>query len=442
MKRGVTFLILVLSNLLVGACLFVAGVYAGGAWGGNLGIAEKRSSATLTPAPTSTPFAAFTVEPDDSAQAVAVCPPGSVNANVDADVPADLQDEFKPFWEAWSLLHQYYVDQPLDDQKLAYGAISGMLKAAGDRHTGYMDPAQFTLLTADSSGELEGIGAEVDTSGDFLSIVSPFPGSPAEAAGLLPGDVIIEVDGVDMEGVPPYEVITKVRGKAGTQVVLTIVREGEEEPLEFTITRYKITIPSVEGKTLESGLAYVKINQFGDKTAKELKETLTTLLAENPKGLVLDLRGNPGGYLNAAITVISQFVDQSPVMLERFGDGTEKKYNAEAGGLAVDIPMVVLINEGSASASEIVAGTIQDYSRGQIVGVTSYGKGTVQSWIPLDNNQGGVRITIARWLTPTGRTIDRVGIEPDVEVKLTKSDREAGLDPQLAEAERILLKGQ
>lgn len=358
-----------------------------------------------------------------------------------AGTPTELTDEFAPFWEAWDLVHKEYVDQPVDDQTLAYGAIKGMLQALGDRHTGYETPAESEILFSDASGELEGIGAEVAAKGDYVEIISPLPGSPAEAAGILPGDLIVGVNGEDIAGQDLFTVITKVRGPAGTQVLLKIMREGEADPLEFEITRAKIVIPSVESRMLDGEIGYVKINSFGDKTAEELKTQLKALMDQNPKGLVLDLRGNPGGYRDAAIEVASQFIGDGLVMIQRYGDGREEQFAAEPGGLAIDVPLVVLINKGSASASEIVAGAIQDRGRGQIVGEQSYGKGTVQDWRPLSNNQGSVRITIARWLTPDERSIDKTGITPDTEVALTKEDREAKRDPQL-DAAVTLLQGE
>ncbi|MBM4425328.1 MAG: S41 family peptidase [Chloroflexi bacterium] len=352
--------------------------------------------------------------------------------------PSEVADQFAPFWEAWSLVHQEYVDQPVDDQALAYGAIKGMLEALGDKHTGYSTPDESEILFSDASGELEGIGAEVAAKGDYVEIISPMPGSPAEAAGILPGDLIAGVDGEDTTGQDLFTVIGKVRGPAGTKVRLEVIREGEPEPLEFEITRAKITIPSVESKMLEGQIGYVKINSFGDNTVRELRTQLKALMDQTPAGVVLDLRGNPGGYRDAAIAVASQFVGEGTVMIQRYGDGRQEVFEASKGGLATDVPLAVLINHGSASASEIVAGAIQDHDRGTIVGEQSYGKGTVQDWRPLSNDQGSVRITIARWLTPDERSIDKVGIAPDVEVEMTADDRTADRDPQLEAAVRIL----
>ena len=352
--------------------------------------------------------------------------------------PDSLAQTFDPFWEAWNLVHDEYVDQPVDDEELIQGAIEGMIEALDDPHSVYLTPEEYELLTSDLQGQLEGIGAEVDTSGEYVTIISPLPGSPAEAVGILPGDTILKVDGEDMLGMTGTEVVLKVRGPAGSTVRLTVGREGRDEPLDFDIVRAKITIASVEGKMLDGAIAYVKINSFGDNTARDLKQTLENLRAQDPDGVVLDLRGNPGGYLDAAIEVVSQFVGDGTVMLERFGNGREERYTARPNGLATDLPLVVLINEGSASASEIVAGAIQDRERGILVGETSYGKGTVQTSNDLGGHDGVVKITIARWLTPDGRAIHGQGLTPDEVVPLTEDDRAAGHDPQLDAALEIL----
>ena len=352
--------------------------------------------------------------------------------------PSELNDLFVPFWEAWNLVHDKYVDQPVDDTLLMQGAIRGMMNAVGDDYTYYMDPQVYEHETTSLSGEFEGIGAYVDTRGDFLTIVSPIQGSPAEAAGLRPDDMIIAVDGEDMNGLTPEEARQRVLGPAGTTVILTIQREGESEPLEFSIVRAKITVPSVTGEMLDNGIAYIDINSFGEKTNEELSAKLDELLSQNPKGIILDLRFNPGGYLQTSIEVASEFISDGVVVIEQYGDGSRDTYNALGNGKATDLPMVVLINEGSASASEIVAGALQDYGRAKLVGVQSYGKGSVQTWTPLSNDQGAARVTIAKWLTPNGRAIHHVGLTPDVYVEMTQEDFDAGRDPQLDAAVETL----
>ncbi len=363
----------------------------------------------------------------------------TISPEAQSSTPQDLQTLFKPFWDAWQIVHTDYVDQPVDNTKLLEGAITGMVQSLGDPHSEYMDPQVYKDATNELSGSFEGIGAYVDTSGTVLTITKPIPGSPAEKAGLKAGDQIIAVDGVDMTGVNPEQVRSKVIGPAGTTVHLTVQRPGQSAPLQFDIVRAKINVPSVSGKMLDNGIAYIQITDFGETTTDELKTTLTTLLSQNPKGLILDLRDNPGGYLNTAVEVVSQFVDHGPVVYEQSSDGSKKEYDAMSGGLATKIPMVVLINSNSASASEITAGALQDDGRAKLVGVVSYGKGSVQIRVPLSNNEGAVAITIAHWLTPKGTLIDKKGLTPDVYVPMTAADINAGLDPQLDAASQTLL---
>ncbi len=350
----------------------------------------------------------------------------------------ELDKLFEPFWETWNYVNEQFVDQPVDHTLMMRGAIDGMLASLGDPHTSYMDPEIFQQQNAPLQGEYEGIGAWVDVSGEFLIIISPMPGSPAEAAGLKPDDQVIAVDGEDMTGIEGNLVLRRILGEAGTDVTLTIFRPSSNESFDVTITRQKITIPSVTGEMLENDIAYVQLINFGDKTHQDLKKILRDLLKEKPVGLILDLRNNGGGYLNTAIDVTSEFVNQSPIMYEVFGDGERITYKAKPNGLATDIPLVVLINEGTASASEITAGAIQDYERGVLVGKTSYGKGSVQNWVTLQNDQGAIRVTIARWLTPNERQINELGLTPDIEVEITEEDIEAERDAQLEKAIEIL----
>ena len=362
----------------------------------------------------------------------------SAPADTSSGTPANLQTLFQPFWETWTLVHKEYVDQPVDDTKLMRGAISGMLASLGDQHTSYMDPQEYQQANSSLAGSYEGIGAYVDTTTKYLTVISPIPGSPAESAGLRSGDAIIAIDGKSMTGVNPEVVRQQVLGPAGSVVTLTIQR-GTQAPFDVKITRANIDIKSADGKMLDNGIAYVQITTFGDKTTQELKDTLTTLMANHPKGLILDLRNNGGGYLQTAVEVASQFLPKDKVVLyEQDGTGKRQTYTTLGNGLATDIPMVVLINEGTASASEILSGALQDYGRAKLVGVVSYGKGSVQIWTPLDNNQGAVRITIAKWFTPNDRTIDKIGLTPDVYVPMTESDYTNKLDPQLDAAIKTL----
>lgn len=406
--------------------LFVLGIFTVGGFGGGFVAGAYFSSAGL---PVGAPGLSLPVQLPPAVST----PQGSADAT-----PQDLQTLFVPFWETWNLLHEEYVDQPLDDTKLMQGAIRGMLESLGDQHTSYMDPDQFNQANMSISGEYDGIGAWVDASGDYLTIISPMPGSPAEQAGLQPGDKVIAIDGEDMTGIPGDLVIRRVLGPAGSTVQLTIVREGESKPLDFEIIRAHIVVPSVESKMLDNGIGYIKLNTFGDNSTSELRAALKEILAQKPRGLVLDLRNNGGGYLTTAIEVVSEFIGEGVVMVEKFGDGESKTYNAQRGGMATEIPLVVLVNKGTASASEIVAGAVQDYARGKVVGETTFGKGSVQIWTPLSNNQGAVRVTVAKWFTPKERSIHEVGLTPDVVVELTEEDAKADRDPQLEKALEVL----
>jgi carboxyl-terminal processing protease len=356
----------------------------------------------------------------------------------ETSAPADLEELFKPFWQSWDLVHELYIDQPVNDEAMMQGAIKGIMDSLGDQHSSYMDPDQHRQANMPLEGEYEGIGAWVDGTGEYLTIVSPMPDSPAEEAGLKPGDQIIAVDGEDMTGIDGSLVIRKVLGPAGTSLTLTIYREGEPEPFDVTLKRARIILPAAESEMLDENVAYVKLNNFSTDATEELVEHLDELLSQEPVGLILDLRNNPGGDRDTAVEVSSQFIGDGVIMYQVYGDGSRDTFEAVKGGLATDIPIVVLINEGSASASEIVAGAIQDYERGTLVGMLTFGKGSVQNWIPLVDDQGLVRVTIARWLTPNGRTIHKLGVEPDVIVELTEEDFEAERDPQLEKAIELL----
>jgi len=356
--------------------------------------------------------------------------------DAEGDTPEELQGLFSPFWETWDIVHELYVDQPVDQLALMRGAIIGMLDALGDKHTSYMTPEEFKQANENLEGEYEGIGAWVDTSGDYIEIISPMRGSPAAEAGLQPKDLVIAIDGEDMTGIPGDLALRRILGPAGTRVTLTI-RRGDET-FDVVITRSNIIVPTVEHEMLKDNIAYIELSNYGDKTTQQLRDALKSLLAQDPEGLILDLRGNGGGYLNTAIQVVSEFIADGVVMFEQYGDGETFTYQAISGGLATEIPLVVLVDGGTASAAEITAGAIQDYNRGPLVGDITYGKGSVQSWIALEGDAGGVRVTIARWLTPNGRQISEVGLEPEYIVELTAEDYEAGLDPQLDKAIEVL----
>lgn len=354
--------------------------------------------------------------------------------------PSEFSDVFDVLEEAWHLVHELYVNQPVDDEILLQGAIDGMMDALGDKHSSYLDPNDFQQLNMQQDGSYEGIGAWVDTSGDYITIINPMEGSPAENAGVKPGDLIIAIDGLDLSDTDPSAALQMILGPAGTEVILTVEREGEEAPIDITITRSKITVPSVEYEMLDDDIAYIHLFSYGQETSEEFSDAIDQLKKENPKGLILDLRGNGGGYLYTAVNITSEFLESNQVILyEEAGNGDREIWSATPGGSAPDIPLVVLVDYTSASASEITAGAIQDYERGILVGTTTYGKGSVQNIIPLSENQGAVRITIAKWLTPNERLIHEVGLEPDIVVEFDVEAYETdGSDNQLEKAKEVL----
>jgi carboxyl-terminal processing protease len=358
----------------------------------------------------------------------------------EAGTPDEVADDFAPFWEAWRKLQFGEVSIVSTYEDIFQVSLRGMVDGLGDQHTGYLTPNELEQSNLSLEGEYEGIGAWVDTTTDVLTIIAPMEGSPAEAAGLLPGDRVIAVDGRDMTGMNGDVVISYILGPAGSQVILTIERDGEPEPFDVTITRGRIFVASVESKMLPDEIGYVQLLTFGSDTASELHQQLEELLAQNPRGIILDLRNNGGGYLDTAVSTTSEFIDDGIVLFEEYGDGTREEYTTLGDGLATDIPLIVLVNGGTASASEILAGAVQDYERGTLVGETTFGKGSVQISRLLSNGEGALRITIARWLTPNERHIHGLGLEPDVVVTLTEEDAAAELDPQLERAIELMLE--
>jgi carboxyl-terminal processing protease len=314
-----------------------------------------------------------------------------------------------------------------------------MVAALDDPYTNYYDPDLAEQWDTEMSGEYEGIGAWVEVETEYLTIISPIKNTPAEEAGLQPGDQIIAIDGDDMTGIDPNIVLKRVLGPAGTKVTLTILREGTEKPFEVEIIRRKIVIPYIEYEILPGNIAYLKLIRFYEGGDQEFRNALEELLSENPTGLIIDLRKNPGGFLHIVVNITSEFLTGGNVLIEEFSDGSRKTYPAiTSRGIAPEIPLVVLVDEGSASASEIFAGAIQDYDRGIVIGTTTFGKGLVQLPITLPDDQGLVSITVARWLTPNEDTIHQIGIEPDIIIEPTEEELENELDPQLDEAVRIL----
>lgn len=339
----------------------------------------------------------------------------------DSSLSADLDMEL--FWDVWGTVENDYYDlAEIDEETQVYGAISGLVEALDDPYSVFMDPEDTEEFQIGLNGELEGIGAELTIRDGKLVIVSPIKDSPAEEAGILPGDQIYLVDGEPTSEMTIWEAIMNIRGEPGTEVILTIIREGVDEAFEVPITRDQIHIDSVELTFDETedgdNIAHLAIYQFGEDTYTEFQEAMREILLSETDGIVLDLRLNGGGYLDVSIQILSEFFDEevTAVIVKRRNGDNDVMYTSGSGQLA-DYPVVVLIDEGSASASEIVAGALQDYERAEVMGEQSFGKGSVQE---LTNLSGGasLRLTIAKWFTPNDRTIDEVGITPDVEIEM------------------------
>lgn len=351
-----------------------------------------------------------------------------------ASASAETEEAFDPFWEVYDLVQGRFYAQPLDDNVLAEGAINGMLESLDDPHTRYLSPQDEIAERRSFDGELTGIGIEVTAEDDKVTVVSPIEGTPAFEAGLQPGDILREADGEDLTGKSVMEAAALIRGPVGTTVTLLIERDGETFTVE--IERALIELESVRGEMLDENIAYIRLSQFGTRTAQELEDTLAELLAQEPDGLILDLRRNPGGALDSVVAIADEFLPKSTVLIQQFADGLEREYDASDKGLAEDIPLVVLVDEGSASASEVLAGAIRDNERGTLIGHTTFGKGTIQTWQELSNG-GGVRITFARWLTPDKTWVNEEGLVPDITVSLpevedlndfTDTQLQAGID--------------
>ncbi len=348
--------------------------------------------------------------------------------------PASAADDFKVFWEVWQLVdQQFYHKEPLDYKKMTYGAITGMLKSLGDDYTGFDEPANAAQRQERLSGQFEGIGAYVEYKDGKLLIVSPIEESPAEKAGILAGDQVLKVDGKELppelDDVDPNEAASKaagiIRGPKGSTVTLTIFRATTNETHDIAIVRDAIPLISVRAKMVKGNVGYIQVSEFKETTTAELDQALTTVLEEKPAGIILDLRNNPGGYLHTAREMLGRFLPDGIALKEEFSDGSITDLSITNDGnptRALEVPMVVLTNAGSASASEIVAGALRDHKRATLVGEKTYGKGSVQVIKEL-SDKSSARITIARWLTPSGAEIHQKGIEPDIYVPFLQEEQ-------------------
>jgi len=353
--------------------------------------------------------------------------------------------DFSLFWETWNALEQHYVDkEKLKTKTLYYGAIKGMVASVGDAYTFFLTPEENKQSKDDLEGTFEGIGAELGLKNNEIVIVAPLKNSPAEKAGIRAGDIILEVDGKSVQGWTINQAVSKIRGPKGKPVALTLFRVSEE--LTITLKREAINVPFVELR-FEKGVAVIELTRFGENTNRLWDQSVDSIVRNiqlgTVKGIVLDMRGNPGGFLDGAVYVASEFLPRGSVVVKQeFADNSHDDFTVEREGKLLKIPVVVLVNQGSASASEIVAGALQDYKRAQIVGERSFGKGSVQQAIDLSEG-AGVHVTVSKWILPLGKWINEKGIEPDVVITNTiKEGNTPGRtdDLQLDKAIELLLK--
>ncbi|MDS4042968.1 MAG: S41 family peptidase [Candidatus Competibacter sp.] len=340
-------------------------------------------------------------------------------------------DELRAFTGVLDAVKQDYVE-PVKDKDLLENAIRGMLSNL-DPHSAYLDAEAFQDLQIGTSGEFGGLGIEVGQEDGFIKVIAPIDDTPAQKAGIRAGDLIIRLDDTSVKGMPLSDAIQRMRGKPNTPITLTIVREGVRKPLKIKLVREIIQVRSVKSRLLEPGFGYLRITQFQAKTAPNLRQSLQELEQQNKgplRGLVLDLRNNPGGVLNGAVDVADDFLEDGAIVQTKGrGNGSDQSYKATPGDLLKGAPMVVLVNSGSASASEIVAGALQDHRRALVVGERTFGKGSVQTILPLGNGTA-VKLTTARYYTPNGRSIQAAGIEPDIKLKSLKIGADDGADPE------------
>jgi len=367
-------------------------------------------------------------------------------ANLDYETAAAVVDQdrrtdhtgadvdFDQFWTVWDTITERHVNQPVSEVDLLYGAIAGMVSGLNDPYSIYFEPVSSQEFLGEINGSFEGIGAEIGIKSEKLTVIAPLSGSPAEQSGLLAGDIIIAIDDIDTSFMSLNVAVGFIRGEEGTTVTLTIKRDGTDEPFNLEIQRGQIQIESVKWEIEEAGskrLARITLSHFNADTSLKFQEVINEIVLEQPDGIILDVRNNAGGFLDAAISIASSFIENGKVVVyEEDSSGTQKPYTASAPTPLGDLETIVLVNGGSASASEILAGALQDHEDGVVVGMQTFGKGTVQDLQQYDDGSS-LKLTVAKWLTPSRNLIDGLGITPDIIVDRTPEDYSADLDPQL-----------
>ena len=457
MRRGLSVVLAVAAAL-----VFAAGVYLAGV-GSGFTLADRQVQAACprvatgptvlaTPIAGHFPTATLTDVPTSPVQVETGVPP-TVQPTSPTPTPAydeaprtgttTRDDPLGVLREVWDIVQDEFYGELPDERALNYAAVRGVLGALNDDNTSFIEPSSAAIIGEDATGELEGIGAYVglDQAGQ-LEIIRPFTDGPAAQAGLLAGDRILSVDDIPLEGKSLYDAIALIRGPAGTDVRLMIARSEIGAPFEALVTRARIDIPTTTSRMTEENVGYVRLHTFNASARESLEQSLSELLAEEPVGIVLDLRQNPGGWLDQAVEVADLFLREGIILIERWSDGSQDVYESQAGDLGEQIPLAVLVDAGSASASEIVGGALQDNGRAALIGEVTYGKGSVQRPHTLSDGSE-LRVTIAVWFTPNGRAIHAQGLIPDVVVAWPDGTAtHAGDDPQLERAIQFLLEGR
>lgn len=351
------------------------------------------------------------------------------------------QANFTQFETVWDEIHSRYIETGVDDTKLLQGALRGLVDALGDPYSVYLTPAESGEFQADIDGTFDGIGMEVGVKNGKVTVIAPLPGSPAERAGLHVGDVILAIDDKPTATMNLTDAVAAMRGKKGTTVVLDIQR-GDQDPMQISVKRDTIRVDSVSSRMIKQGgqsVAYIRLIGFNSDTSRLFTQQARELLRQSPPGFILDVRNNPGGLLDQSIQVASAFIPEGTIVSEVGRDGTKRDLKAEGGAFLTDERVMVLVNGGSASAAEIVAGALQGRPKVTVLGERTFGKGTVQDFQSLDDGSS-LKLTIAKWLTPSGRSIQSNGIEPDVKVERSLEDMDQGRDPQLDRAVEMIVK--
>lgn len=351
------------------------------------------------------------------------------------------ETDFASFWKTWNVLREKYASENgFDDQKMVWGAISGMVNSLGDPYTTFFPPVEKKNFESDVKGSFEGVGMEIGIRKNVLTVIAPLKGSPAEQAGISTGDRILKIDDKETIDMTVTEAVEIIRGEKGTIVRLIVLKEDEEEPREISITRDVISIPVIETEIKNNKIFVIKLYSFSENSPEAMRKALREMVNSGSDKLILDLRSNPGGYLEASVDIASWFLPLGKVVAkEKFTDGKEVLYRSKGYDVFRNLKMVVLINQGSASASEILAGALHEHNKTTLIGEKTFGKGSVQELVNITSDTA-LKVTIARWLTPNGLSISKEGLKPDIEVKMEKKDIEENRDPQMDKALDVLSK--